>query len=81
MKIGDDFERAVEGLAPKPGSGIDSVTISGPDGTSVTLTEEDGRRIAERRKARGGPNLCLDCGARLPKGAMTCSRCEGARAS
>ncbi len=48
---------AVAGIAPKPGSSIDSVTLSVGD-KSVTLTQADGQRIrdqlAERRSKRTG---------------------------
>ncbi len=48
---------AVAKIAPEPGSSIDSVTLSVGD-KSVTLTQEDGRRIrdqlAERRAQRTG---------------------------
>lgn len=50
--------RAVEALAPKPGSGIDSVTISTPN-HSVTLTQEDGKRLRERG-GRRAPKLAAD---------------------
>jgi len=38
------FVDAVAGLAPRPGSGIDTVTIS-TGGQSVTLTQEDGKHL------------------------------------
>lgn len=41
---------AVARLAPKPGSGIDSVTISTPGAEPVTLTAADGERIRALRR-------------------------------
>lgn len=52
----DAVGRAVESLAPKPGSDISSVTLSS-GGKSVTLTQEDGKRIGEmlgKRFREGG---------------------------
>lgn len=46
---GRAMREALAGLAPRPGSGIDSVTISSPGGQSVTLTAEDGARLRGRR--------------------------------
>jgi len=50
-KLNAELLYAAGKLAPRRGSGIDSVTISGPVGDSVTLTAEDGDRIRAAAKA------------------------------
>jgi hypothetical protein len=49
--LDDVLKRCVENLCPKRGSGIDTVTItlSGPNGHSVTLTPETGERLRKER--------------------------------
>lgn len=49
-KLGPEFLDAAAGLAPKPNGAVDSVTLSKPDGFSVTLTAEHGKML--RRAAR-----------------------------
>lgn len=62
MRVNAAMARAVANIAPKPGSGVSSVTISTPhDGKSVTLTAADGKRmrahaarLAKMERERGG---------------------------
>ncbi len=53
---------AVAGIAPTPGSGIESVTISHRD-NSVTLTAEDGARIRDELAARRAKRTGRDAAA------------------
>lgn len=43
---------AIRRLAPKPGSGITSVTFSSPGMEPVTLTQDDRRRLDAARRAK-----------------------------
>ena len=49
--VGDQFLRHAQALCPKPGSGVESVTISSGGRPGVTLTAEDGKKIAAMRAA------------------------------
>ncbi len=74
-------DEAVDALRPRAGSGIDSVTFTGPDGSSATLVSKENQKLIASLRGAGYVNAAGDLEVALKTGkhvAMAIARAQAA---